>query len=621
LRAAGSAVLFRQCIDREGALVSNPSNASSVAVLKSLSSQEGDGPRNAWLCALLMIVCVVVAYPVAEIGFIDDWSYVRTAQLYAQTGHMVYNGWSTAMLGWQILWGALFIKLLGFSFTALRISMLPLAALTVYLFNRILARCGVNPRNAVIGTLTFALCPLFIALTASYMSDIPGLLCIVLCLYLCLRALQASGDRHTILWLCAAAIINVAGGTVRQIAWLGALVIVPATAWMLRKRRGVLLSGFLLWPLCAIGIFLFMNWFKQQPYALPETFFTHSLNFQSLVHLASQMVKAFLCLSLITLPILAGWLPLAIRFTPGRKIMILAALAALVIFWALIPKDDGGDSLMMPWVTHLFSTMGTRRIGDILGVKPVNLGVWPRIFISAIVAGTTIVFFIGVWDSARKHTAGDIQAPRREWSPSWSELFWLIAPLYLSYVGLLMFRALFLHISIFDRYLIPLLALNIILLLRLYQQTIAERIPALTIWVVAAFAVYGVAGVHDWYALQRARVEAAKEIQSTGVPRSAIRAGFEFDGWTQITTAGHVNDPHFRPSGYVTRWNAFDNELPKDCTSWFSYLNEYFQVVDPKYYVSFTPLPCFTASQFSPITYHAWLPPFHRQLYIQQRKR
>ena len=41
-------------------------------------------------------------------------------------------------------------------------------------------------------------------------------------------------DCASLLWLCIAVLVNVAGGTVRQIAWLGALVMVPSTAWLLR---------------------------------------------------------------------------------------------------------------------------------------------------------------------------------------------------------------------------------------------------------------------------------------------------------------------------------------------------------------------------------------------------
>ena len=75
------------------------------------------------------MAAVLLAWPIGEIGHNDDWSYCFTAQKLAETGKLTFNGWATAMLGLQAYWGALFIKLFGFSFTVLRLSILPLAAL------------------------------------------------------------------------------------------------------------------------------------------------------------------------------------------------------------------------------------------------------------------------------------------------------------------------------------------------------------------------------------------------------------------------------------------------------------------------------------------------------------
>ena len=182
-------------------------------------------------CACLSIMAVLAAYPFAAMGFIDDWSYIKTADEFANTGHFVYNGWATAMLGWQIPWGALFIKLFGFSFTAPRISTLFIAFVSVFLLHRILERFGLARRSAAFGALLLGLSPIFVPLAPTFMTDISGMFVVLVCIYMCLRAYTAAGDRSAILWLIAAGLVNVAGGTVRQIAWLGALVLVPSTAW------------------------------------------------------------------------------------------------------------------------------------------------------------------------------------------------------------------------------------------------------------------------------------------------------------------------------------------------------------------------------------------------------
>jgi hypothetical protein len=138
--------------------------------------------RDGLLCAAIVALCWWVSHPVAEMAFMDDWAYAKTAQVFAQTGHFVYNGWNSQILGWQVVWGALFIKLFGFSFFVLRLSTLFVATATVFLFHSILIRFGVNAKNAVLGTFTLGLSPL----AASYMTDVPALF-VICCVFIFAR--------------------------------------------------------------------------------------------------------------------------------------------------------------------------------------------------------------------------------------------------------------------------------------------------------------------------------------------------------------------------------------------------------------------------------------------------
>ena len=54
------------------------------------------------LCALVVVACLLATRPFASMGMADDWSYIQTAQMFARTGHFVYNNWAAAMLGWQV---------------------------------------------------------------------------------------------------------------------------------------------------------------------------------------------------------------------------------------------------------------------------------------------------------------------------------------------------------------------------------------------------------------------------------------------------------------------------------------------------------------------------------------
>jgi len=83
--------------------------------------------RNLLLCVLVTLAAILVAWPFAEGGYIDDFSYIHMAKTLAETGRFAYNGWPTAMLGIQVWWGAAWIWLFGFSFTLVRLSVWPLA--------------------------------------------------------------------------------------------------------------------------------------------------------------------------------------------------------------------------------------------------------------------------------------------------------------------------------------------------------------------------------------------------------------------------------------------------------------------------------------------------------------
>src|ERR1039458_2306915 len=94
------------------------------------------------VCALTLPLCAILIHPVAETGICDDWSYIKTTQILAESGHIVYNGWSTAMLGWQLYLGALFVKLFGFTFTVVRSSILLVSMATAFLVQRTFVRAG-----------------------------------------------------------------------------------------------------------------------------------------------------------------------------------------------------------------------------------------------------------------------------------------------------------------------------------------------------------------------------------------------------------------------------------------------------------------------------------------------
>jgi Dolichyl-phosphate-mannose-protein mannosyltransferase len=561
-------------------------------------------PWDGFLCGCFVVLVILCSFPFAEMGFIDDWSYVKTAQVYARTGHFVYNGWATAMLGWQVPWGALFIKLFGFSFSAPRISTLITSLLAIWLFCTILERFGIERRNAIFGSLMLGFSPLFTPLAASFMTDISGLFIILLCIYMCIRALAAASNGAAFCWLGAAALTNVAGGTVRQIAWLGTLVLVPSTAWLMRSRPRGLLTGMVVWAGGAAGVFAWMRWWQHQPYSVPEKVFDSKLwtGVSMLPHVGVHLLRGFLCLCLLLFPLLAAWVKQTRRLKPGAWGAIAGFTGILVTIGVFLFRRGKIDSLLMPWLQDIIAALGTSTANFwMLGSRPI-LGLLTRSAISLVVVVTASVFMV--------YLLTDRDTPRMsQMKPetSWQTILIFFGPFTLTYIILLLPRVFFFFF--FDRYLLGLLPIAILCLLKLYQERMGRKLPTLSYALLAVFSLYTVAATHDWFGLQRARIRAARELVAAGVPVTHIEGGFEYDGWTQINLAEPINTANI---DLPTR-----SDLPTACS--FKFVQDT-PVIRPEYFVVLEDLPCLAPSRLGKVNYRAWLPPFQRAIYIQQRR-
>ncbi len=542
-------------------------------------------------------------------GLIDDFSYVKTAFIFAQTGHFVFNGWATAMLGAQIVWAAPFIKLLGYSFFATRVSTVVLATLCVWITHSVFRRVGVDRWPAVFGALALGLSPLFVPMAATFMTDISGLIAIVACIYCCLRAMESRHARAVITWLVLAEIFGLLGGTARQIAWLTVLVMVPSATWILRGRRGVLPLGVVLWLVGITFVGACMWWFRHQVFNVPEPLIQGPVRLRDIRELAGTMLAALLCLCLVLMPALAAGL-VALRRIKPREVAALLAGSIVALWVCRFITYHLAEKGLLPWTGDIIDKLDVFDTANawLLGVAPTAIHGTGRAIGSLIVLFTTALF-LTMLHKARGHVHSDV-AHRH----SSRDLLILLVPFTAAYLALLIPRGIW--AMIIDRYLLPLIVIALIFLLRIYQERVSSTLPW-TSWVVLfVLGTFTVLGTHDWIASHRARLEAVQKLERAGVPPWKVEAGYEFDGMTQIELRGVVIDPrvHF-PASVDTR-PYLPPDVSPQCKALF---NPHTPAVHPELFLAYEQVPCLEPSKFGAVSYRGWLPPFHREILILQR--
>ena len=549
---------------------------------------------------MIPVVCYLLIRPWAEFGICDDPLYIRDAQKLAWAGHIAYSGAEGPMLGWQLYLGAWLIRLFGFSFTAVRFATVMEAMATAFLLQRTFLRAGVNGRNATLATIVFVLSPLYFPYIFTFMSDISGLLCIVACIYMCLRALQAGSDGAAIAWMALAGVTSAVGGTARQIAWFGVLIVVPGAIWLLRGRRRVLVAGCIS---CLAGVCIVaaaMHWFAHQPLVNPESQFHNRAESLYLRNLGRVVLGGVGDLALFALPVL-GCFAGALRARTRGMAAAGAILAAIPMHLLKIdkwPVNAAFNAITSDTVLRL-NEIAARATG-----REAARGGLRFLLTAAAVFG--LLCLGGALFTSRRN-----RSPQRETNAvSWRQLAILLVPFGAAYILLVA-----MHIAFYDRYFMPLLFIVLLALTRFYQQRVRAHLPWPAVLLIVLFGGFSLIATHDAFAAYRGYQAAAGEIESSGVPATAILGPDQFEWWAELSMPGYVSGVNAPASGaYVARHGDF---VPADCNKnlFTGILLGGFPDLQPAYALSLNPRECGGQIAYPPVIYRTWIAPRVNTIY------
>lgn len=584
-----------------------------------------DKLRGAFLCALLSIVAVLATVPFVEMGINDDFSFTHTALQLANTGKIAYDGWVGPMLGFQAYWAACFIKLFGFSFLLVRLSILPFVAGCSVLVYLLSLYVGLPRSRAIFLAFVLAFSPLALPVEASFMTDVPALFFLLLCLMCALQATDPQASQAKI--VLSTAVLTAAGltgGTIRQYVFLVPAAFQLYVAWRWRSWWLRLWCG--VCGLTAVmGAMALTRWFSFQPYVrvLPLLPLSSRAGY---LHIADNLLGLFIEYGLLAIPVTVLYLFAGIRL-PRAGWLILSVGSVLFAAALVLAAPYGYEPnalLHQERAFHhnlVFRQFGGNIITDtgILGPGVEVIGDKPKILpipLQIALAGTGAGLFALVSAELirRLRDARALSGPAlAKWlrSDSGRARFEHLCILFsCTYCPLVASRAI--AALALDRYLLPLFATGTILLL----LWLPARVPVgLTAgWVIAAiFAIYGVATTHDYFACSRARLRAAEMLEKVHIPRQCISAGLEYDAWTEIGLRGHLN-----LQGIVSPPNSYESQVgrryPLADPYWFW---DETPTVQPSYLVVTSPQAGLLTLKEFVVRYVAWLPPFGRVVLVQ----
>lgn len=566
--------------------------------------------RYALLCGLAFLAAALLIWPVLESGMNDDWSIVYSAQAFAQTGHIHYNAWEAPMLLWQIWTSGLAIKLFGFSYLIVRLCTIAHAFVLVLLFHRCCVRSGLSERSATFATLVLTFTPVFLGCAVAAMTDVIGLLALICCLYGCLRALQASSVRHAGLWLCVAAVSDVAISSARQVDFIGALVLVPCTVYLLRRHRPLVLLGGVLWLLSCAVIGSLLHWFSHQPYILPQSIIPHPYSPAMPSAGVSVLAYAVLDASVLIFPALLVLLP-AWRRPPARALSLVAGLGALFLVGHLVYHVKHPTRALAPFFLVTFYHQTAENTFNAMMMPPKGL---PPVGLSLPVqVGLTVLSFFGAatWLLALLRRKDWPVRERDANTPiPWRDLLTLLLPLLLAYGALLLPRGVLMTPP--DRYLLGFFPFVLILVVRFAARHFEQGIPRVATAALVIMGVYSVTTMHDAFATFRANLRVIQQLRAAGVPREAIDGGWEYNFETQVLHHGYTDaSGTTRPDGTL-----FEAPRAVERGPCGELLPMYSPDVHALYAISWPDTPCTRVQGFQPVQYTTWLPPFRRELLV-----
>lgn len=560
-----------------------------------------------WRVEALSVALLLAAYllplvlvpPAGEFPLVDAWTYALSVRHLVEEGRLQISEWTATTLVFQVVWGAAFAKLFGFSFSVLRLSTLTLSFAGGVALYALCREVGIARSRALAGALLFWFNPLTFSLSYTFMSDAPAVGLMLLATLFYVRGVRRSSGLTLVLGSCFAGLAFLVRhpGILVPLAVLVYGALVPWPPRLLARRV------FSIAALPALVVAGYLAWAQDHGLPLEQgRVFAAMLQHGPALWQPALILTGYILfyLGLSCLPLALGFGGSTARATAGMPHRGHRAaplgwgvgVAGLACFFAWWGSTQPGYARWMPYLRH-GTMLQVAGIGpnNLLGERPGFFTLPVRIALTALAAGGLAILGAALYRrivAARQHPAPP--AP----------------PIgLLALIGLFQFAGIF-PVSAhtlgsnwisFDRYFLPLVPLAIVL--GLWGVHGLRPASPLLLLGLLGMALFSLAGTQDWLAYNRLRWQLGHELVTRGVPLEQIDAGMEWDGW------------------FLYEYSQQHKSRPRTANGPF-WTQRIAPATDSTYVVAFSPLPGYDVRQRR--EYPSWLHDEPVYLYLLQRR-
>ncbi|MBN1426206.1 glycosyltransferase family 39 protein, partial [Candidatus Fermentibacteria bacterium] len=201
--------------------------------------------KTAWPgLAILGYFGIAIAFcdPLHDTALYDDWAYADNVRRFVERGELRFV-WTQVPFFGQLLGGALFAVLFGFSFASLHLFGLTMGVMGTFAVYALVREFGRSRSTSLLLALAVASTTAYFHFCFTFMTDVPATASFLVFLAVFARAERAAsrGEPHTVRLFLIAGIILAISATIRDFTLF--FLVSPILAWPMTRQRHTRLAA------------------------------------------------------------------------------------------------------------------------------------------------------------------------------------------------------------------------------------------------------------------------------------------------------------------------------------------------------------------------------------------